>query len=232
MREFNPRLEILTEPQRRLWPLLASVPSMFVLYGGTALALRLGHRRSADFDFFSAEPFVPDALIWQLPFAEGAEIVQKAQNTLCIRTREPDAVLISFFGGLRLAQIELPDRCAGTRVYVASPRDLFATKLNTIFQRAEAKDYLDVFALLESGLTLSEGLAYARAVYGPGFNPMLPLKALTFFADGDLPSLPEHVRRRLLESAVAVNEIPVVVPAFSRISTEDQSQPQQGQPAR
>ncbi|WP_373321508.1 nucleotidyl transferase AbiEii/AbiGii toxin family protein [Rivihabitans pingtungensis] len=32
----------------------------FVLYGGTAIALRLGHRESVDFDFFSDRPLDRD----------------------------------------------------------------------------------------------------------------------------------------------------------------------------
>ncbi|MGM0425440.1 MAG: nucleotidyl transferase AbiEii/AbiGii toxin family protein [Thermodesulfobacteriota bacterium] len=33
------------------------MPSEFVLYGGTAIALHLGHRSSVDFDFFSSVNF-------------------------------------------------------------------------------------------------------------------------------------------------------------------------------
>ena len=51
-----PRLDILPPPLRTLWPELAAVPGRFVLYGGTGLALRLGHRQSLDFDFFEDEP--------------------------------------------------------------------------------------------------------------------------------------------------------------------------------
>jgi hypothetical protein len=54
---FAPRLDILPEGQRLLWPELDHVPQDFVLYGGTALALQLDHRVSEDFDFFSAQPF-------------------------------------------------------------------------------------------------------------------------------------------------------------------------------
>jgi hypothetical protein len=54
---FTPNLNILPEPQRRLWGELRDTPQAFVLYGGTALALRLGHRQSEDFDFFSNQPF-------------------------------------------------------------------------------------------------------------------------------------------------------------------------------
>jgi hypothetical protein len=50
---FRPRLDALPAPQRALWPELAEVPRRYVLYGGTALALRLAHRPSVDFDFFA-----------------------------------------------------------------------------------------------------------------------------------------------------------------------------------
>jgi hypothetical protein len=46
-------LDILPASQRQLWPELDAVPADFVLYGGTGLALQLGHRVSEDFDFFS-----------------------------------------------------------------------------------------------------------------------------------------------------------------------------------
>ena len=64
---FRPRLDVLPAAQRRLWPALADVPDTFVLYGGTALALRLAHRTSVDFDFFAAKPLDADKLL-ALPF--------------------------------------------------------------------------------------------------------------------------------------------------------------------
>jgi hypothetical protein len=43
-----PRLDILPSAQRNLWPELATVSRhSFVLYGGTAVALYLGHRDEA-----------------------------------------------------------------------------------------------------------------------------------------------------------------------------------------
>ena len=35
----------------------------FVLYGGTAIALYLGHRESVDFDFFTEQTFEPESLL-------------------------------------------------------------------------------------------------------------------------------------------------------------------------
>jgi hypothetical protein len=50
----------------------------------------------------------------------------------------------------------------------------------------------------------------ATAVYGNTFNGALSLKALTYFSDGDLPSLSPPVQAKLRELAAEVNlkEIP------------------------
>jgi hypothetical protein len=42
----------------------------FVLYGGTAIALRLGHRSSVDFDFFTADPLKKNLRHWSILKAE------------------------------------------------------------------------------------------------------------------------------------------------------------------
>lgn len=54
METFKPILNVLPESQQWLWTRLNTTPRHFVLYGDTALALRLGHRESVDFDFFSS----------------------------------------------------------------------------------------------------------------------------------------------------------------------------------
>ncbi len=59
--------EILPAPQKRLWERLGDTPEGFVLYGGTALALRLEHRESVDFDLFSRTAFSPDSLYRNIP---------------------------------------------------------------------------------------------------------------------------------------------------------------------
>lgn len=54
-RSFEPKTDILPLAQREIWPQLAPTRALsFVLYGGTAVALHLGHRKSLDFDFFAA----------------------------------------------------------------------------------------------------------------------------------------------------------------------------------
>ncbi|HEY1260569.1 MAG TPA: nucleotidyl transferase AbiEii/AbiGii toxin family protein, partial [Stellaceae bacterium] len=75
MMTFQPRLDILPAPQRTLWQELDATPNHFTLYGGTALALRLGHRQSLDFDFFSRAPFDPVGLMQGVPYLTGSEPV-------------------------------------------------------------------------------------------------------------------------------------------------------------
>ena len=99
---FTPDLTKLPLAQRKLWPELATTPAAFTLYGGTALALHLGHRVSVDFDFFSNASFDPDDLARKLPYLDDAEQVQVAANTLTCRIDRGGPVLVSFFGGLGL----------------------------------------------------------------------------------------------------------------------------------
>ena len=77
--------------------------------------------------------------------------------------------------------------------------------------RAEAKDYVDVARLLAEGISLREAVGAALAVYGPSFNPMPSLKALVYFGDGDLPSVPKATREAL-ERAVRATPIESIRP--------------------
>jgi hypothetical protein len=63
-----------SQAQGLLWPDLRSTAALgFVLYGGTAIALRLGHRASVDFD----APLDRDALFETLPFLRTARVLQE-----------------------------------------------------------------------------------------------------------------------------------------------------------
>lgn len=205
------KLEILPQAQRRLWNELKNTPQEFVLYGGTALALRLGHRTSEDFDFFSNRPFLPDVLRKTIGYLQDAEMRQFEENTLTAIITRDGPVKVSFFGGLKLNRVQDPDVMPDNGIKVASLLDIAATKLATIQQRAQARDYEDVLALAGAGVSLSEMLAAAEAVYGSTFNGTLSLKALTFFADGDLPTLSPVIQSRLraLASQVNLEQIPL-----------------------
>lgn len=203
MPSFVPQFAILPPAQRRLWAELDRVPEHFTLYGGTALALRLGHRQSIDFDFFSNRQFDPDQLATGLPFLAGAERVQIDANTLTCRVDRDGPVLVSFFGDLSLGQVSPPDEAQGSRIHVASLLDLAGTKVAVVQKRAEARDYVDIDALMRHGIDLPTALAAGQAIYGPRFNPLITLKALSYFED--VPSLGADTRDRLTAAVASVD---------------------------
>lgn len=203
---LTPRLDCLPPEQQALWPALEAIPRRFVLYGGTALALRLGHRQSADFDFFASEPFVPGELREEIPWLGRAELLQSSPNTLSVLTRGGRGVRVAFFGGLHLGRVGEPQPTADGVLLVASLLDLAGTKAAVVQQRAEKKDYLDLAALLRAGISLEQAIGAARALYREQLNPMITLKALTYFADGDLRELPPEVQRVLVERAARFTE--------------------------
>lgn len=214
---MDPHLSILPESQRNLWSELNQIPDHFVLYGGTALALRLGHRISVDFDFFSSSPFLPDELIGRIPFAKGSEILQSSANALTILVDRGAPVKVSFFGNLGFGQMEEPEIAGDNGLRIASVIDIMASKLKTVLQRSEAKDYIDIAEILRSGVSLEAGLGASRAVYGECMNTLLPLKALCYFDDGDLGTLSQEIKERLLGAVVGLGEIPEMVVGSSRL---------------
>jgi len=203
---FEPNLGILPEPQRRLWDEFGAVPEEFVLSGGTAIALHLGHRQSVDFNFFGNRDFEPSQLVARIPFLTGAVITQQAPGTLSLTVFRDGPVKVSFFGVPSLARLRPPHVTADTGVRIATLLDLAGTKAAVVQQRAEAKDYQDIDAILRDGrIDLAAALASATAIYGPGFNPQITLKALSFFGDGNLHTLPGEVRDRLAAAARQVD---------------------------
>ena len=198
-----PNLSMLPPPQLSLWPELGATPESFTLYGGTALTLHLGHRCSVDFDFFSNTPFDPERLASTLPYLKDAERVRMAPDTLTCRVDRGGAVLVSFFGGLGLGQVAERDEVPGMALHVASLLDIAGTKMAVVQRRAEARDYLDIDALLRHGVDLPTALAAGSVVYGRGFNPLITLKALSFFED--VPMLSGDVKSRLSAAVEAVD---------------------------
>lgn len=202
--KVNWHTEILPPPQRELWErrLGAGFPG-WVLYGGTALALRLGHRASVDFDFFSCLPIAP------LDFKEAhqidGEVMQAGDNTLTVMH---GGVKLSFFGGLSLGVVKPPsflDACP-----VASIEDLAACKLAALVNRVELKDYLDIVALIRHGESLAFMLACANAVYHGEFPLAACLKSLVWFETPALDELHSEDRRLLESAALGIEEIPAV----------------------
>ena len=198
-------MQVLPAAQKAVWGRLRELASRFVLYGGTALALRLGHRQSEDFDLFGDAPVDPDQLVRDLELLRGAAVRQKAANTLSVTLPGEAPVKLSLFG-VRLRRVKEPEWTTDGVLRVASLLDIGGCKMAAVQSRAETKDYLDVDALLRAGVTLPEMLGAASAIYGEQFAPLIALKALAWFNDGNLSSLPEPAKQRLRSAAASVTQ--------------------------
>jgi hypothetical protein len=209
--DFLVRREILPPAQRLLWKSLsASIDTGFVLYGGTAAALRLGHRISLDFDFFSERPLDRPRLNEGFPFLNRSILIQDAKDSLTVLAPTASgSVKVSFFGQISIGRTGTPDRTQDGVLEVASLLDLLATKLKVIQQRVEAKDYRDIAAILKNGTGLSDGLGAAAAMYGPNFQPSEALKALSCFEGGDLATLSVDEKKYL---SLAVSKVRHITP--------------------
>lgn len=213
MLEFSPHLDVLPDGQRRLWGELSAVPGEFTLYGGTALALHLGHRKSVDFDFFGSHAIDVASLESAVSFLAGARVVQRDKNTLTAIVERGAPVKVSFFGVPKLPRLAPPVTAKDNGLKIASLLDLAGTKASVLQVRAAARDYIDMDALLHiGGVSLPFALSAAKKLYGASFNPEITLKALSYFEDGDLRKLPREMKGRLANavSRVDLDRLPTV----------------------
>ena len=217
---FTPCLDSLPKAQRTLWPDLRLCPDHFILYGGTAIALRLGHRDSVDFDFFSSQPLNEAGkhlLLSTLPWLAEAKILLTEVNTLLVSAPvDGEPVKISFFGGLRFGCLRPPEPTRDGVLRAASAEDLLAHKLKVLHDRAEGKDYQDIAALLRHGLSLAHGLAAKDTLFGTQYPAMTTLKALSYYSDIHEPwRLTDDDKETIRAAVAALPRAWPPVPLFS-----------------
>jgi hypothetical protein len=211
LQRLEPKLGVLPPGQKEIWTSLAPAPRLnFVLYGGTAVALHLGHRESLDFDFFGSEPLDKDRIRAAFGFIRGAAILQDAPDTLVVLAEMPSGpVKVSFFGGIGFGRVNDPLQTGDGVLLVASLDDLMATKLKATQDRAEAKDYRDIAEMISAGVSLPAALSAFREMFDG--EPAQVLRALGFFGDGDLNTLRSADRELLRNARDRVAQLPSVV---------------------
>jgi Nucleotidyl transferase AbiEii toxin, Type IV TA system len=212
---FRPCMQILSPAQKLLWPELAAADKCgMVLYGGTAIALYLGHRTSFDFVFFSSNPLDKDALRKNFSFIKRSTVLQNAKDTYKVLVSygksNADQFRVSFFGAAGFGRVGEPSYTEDGVLQVASLNDLMATKVKFFLPRFEAKDYIDIAAMIKGGVDLAKGLASARRLYGKSFQPSECLKALCYFEGGDLGTLSAETKIILIKAASLVRDLPRV----------------------
>jgi Nucleotidyl transferase AbiEii toxin, Type IV TA system len=166
------------------------------------------------FDAAHGNPSTRAAIHAAFPFVAMSPVLQDQQNTFTINvsygSSEREHIKVSFFGGIGFGRVGVPQVTEDGVLHVASFDDLMATKVKVILQRAEAKDYRDIAAMVGAGVSLAKGLSAARALYGINFQPSESLKAMVYFDDGDLRSLTKDERTCLVNAVSEVRDLPHV----------------------
>lgn len=147
----------------------------FVLVGGTALALQLGHRISIDIDLFSTDSFDENALADYLRSAHNFELDFISKNTLKGEIKGVQLDCIAHQYPWIISPINEEN------IRIASYDDIAAMKLNAIAGNGtRMKDYIDI-AFLSCKRSFNQMLRGYEEKYNS--NPIIPVKAITYFDD-------------------------------------------------
>lgn len=171
----------LTEAGARLLPHLTRFKGYY-LAGGTALALQIGHRRSVDFDLFSAQP-LPDGLLAAAKLIFTGSIIAVTYAAPEQLDLDVDGLKVTFLN-YPYTPVEPLTEYEGLNM--ASVMEIAAMKAFAIGKRMSYKDYVDWYFLLsEKHVALPDVIGLAQKKFGGDFNDRLFLGQLVSLNDID-----------------------------------------------
>lgn len=151
------------------------------LAGGTALALRFGHRTSQDLDFYTKKHFNSEIVYKEFQEKFKREKISEpdfAEGTLKFRLNITD---LSFF---RYNYLLIRPLNFWESVELASPEDIIAMKIEAIITRGLKRDFVDIyFALKKYGV--KKILEFYKEKYPLAYNEYKCILALTYFEDAE-----------------------------------------------
>ncbi len=150
----------------------------FYLVGGTALALKLGHRNSIDIDLFTQNEFSTQDITEFLSPKKELIISYERHNTLMcyINSIKTDFIRHNY------PFVNQPITEEG--ITYLSLEDICAMKLNAIAQSGKRlKDFIDIYFLLEH-FSVNQMLNFYGIKY-PHSNKLIALRGLEYFDDID-----------------------------------------------
>jgi len=156
----------------------------FRLVGGTALALQYGHRQSVDLDFFGSPTVSQEDTIDVLSSLGNITIHNRTDKILQVVLRGIKVDVIDYS---RYGWIDPPVVDDG--IFLASPRDIAAMKINAVEGRGSRKDFVDIYMLLQH-YTLGELLDFYSMKY-PNYSIFRALLSLTYFDDAETQAMPK-----------------------------------------
>lgn len=164
----------------------------FYLVGGTALALRFGHRRSIDIGLFTSREFDVSEWSGYMSVHHGLVNIETAPHTV---RGSVDGVKVDMIAHLYPLLAPL-DFLEGIRM--ASLQDIAAMKLNAISNRGSKKDFWD-YALLLDHFKHREMLGYFSRKYA-ACNLWHVEKSVHYFEDADKEPDPMDLKGQTWEA--------------------------------
>lgn len=159
------------------------------LAGGTACALHLGHRISVDFDFFTAEAFDLSQILKKLKKIGRFELEEQSQGTF-----------LGTFEKIRFSLFTYPypilfPLTSYLDVPVLDLRDIAAMKIAAIGSRGIKRDFIDLYFICRSGITLKEAISLYRRKFGMSASQEIHLqKSLVYFDDAEPGEMPRMLK--------------------------------------
>ena len=188
----NPHWEALTPNTQSAFHLLGEqeVTRRFYLAGGTGLALHLGHRFSADLDFFSENPN-------SMGLDDRAAIRRPLEHPTLAITYDKDGTFVATWQGVgvsffRLDQVPvvLPFPVLDP-IRVASVKEIGAMKLAAIIGRGTRKDFVDLYFILQQ-VPLEDLFRVAAVKYARVRTfAMSATRAMAYFEDAESLPIPQ-----------------------------------------
>jgi hypothetical protein len=205
---------VVTPTMRELLRFIGRRPfaERFYLAGGTALALRLGHRLSVDLDFFSATDEVTRATRQEILTALAPLAPQTLEEVDGNLLLEVLGLHIGFFGyGYPL--LEPADLLEN--VAIASLVDGGLMKLDALISRGSRKDYIDLYFIAQQ-IPLPNLLALGQTKYRHARDfELMAVESLVLFENADRDVQPtmrvqvawEEVRQFFIDQAQQLGQM-------------------------
>ena len=185
-----------------LLKMLMAVPELkdFSLVGGTALALKYGHRKSVDLDLFSSNDFNNEDVAAIITNHFPTFIYQRLNNPIGI---------FGFINNIKVDFVKhhfypVIDAITQTdNIRITGDKDIIAMKINAVLRRAVKKDFWDLAELLQH-YSLKECIDFYNAKFKNQFLLISIPKAITYFDDAEESEEPVSLKNQTWSSVKKV----------------------------
>lgn len=185
-------LNILDEEQFQQLPLLAAFKREYILVGGTAIALHIGHRKSIDFDLFKSNPINASKIKSTLT-AKKLKYQILFENVEGLHLLIKDVKWTFFYYPFLINKTSL----SGKYFKIPDLLTLAAMKAYALGRRSKWKDYVDLLFILESYYNIDQISKRASEIFKDGFSEKMLRVQMVYFKDIDYSETVEWVVKPL-----------------------------------